>query len=54
MRRMLSIYDGWCDSSAEGAMNFVNPYLTESAAGMENYLNRHNIADINEIIGCVK
>ena len=40
---------------AAGAMNFVNPYLTEEiAAGMENYLNRHNIADINEIIGCVK
>ena len=40
---------------AAGAMNFVNPYLTEEiAVGMENYLNRHNIADINEIIGCVK
>ena len=40
---------------AAGAMNFVNPYLTEEiAAGLENYLNRHNIADINEIIGCVK
>lgn len=40
---------------AAGAMNFANPYLTEEiVAGMENYLNRHNIADINEIIGCVK
>lgn len=40
---------------AAGAMNFVNPYLTEElAAGMEKYLDRHGIADVNEIIGCVK
>lgn len=40
---------------AAGAMNFVNPYLTEEIAdGMERFLNKHNIADINDIIGCVK
>ncbi len=40
---------------AAGAMNFVNPYLTEElAVGIERFLDRHNIADVNEIIGCVK
>ena len=40
---------------AAGAMNFVNPYLTEEiATGIERFLNRHNITDVNEIIGCVK
>lgn len=40
---------------AAGAMNFVNPYLTEElASGIENFLDRHKIADVNEIIGCVK
>ncbi len=40
---------------AAGAMNFVNPYLTEElAVGIECFLDRHNIADVNEIIGCVK
>ena len=40
---------------AAGAMNFVNPYLTEElVAGIDRFLDRHNIADVNEIIGCVK
>lgn len=40
---------------AAGAMNFVNPYLTEElAVGIDRFLDRHDISDINEIIGCVK
>ena len=40
---------------AVGAMNFVNPYATkEVVEGIEAYMERHNISDINEIIGCVK
>lgn len=40
---------------AAGAMNFVNPYLTEELVdGIDRFLVNHNIADVNEIIGCVK
>lgn len=40
---------------AVGAMNFINPYTTvEVADGIEKYMERHCIEDINEIIGCVK
>lgn len=40
---------------AAGAMNFVNPYLTEELVdGIDRFLDSHNISDINEIIGCVK
>ena len=40
---------------AAGAMNFVNPYLTEELVdGIEAFLNKNNIEDIHEIIGCVK
>lgn len=40
---------------AAGAMNFVNPYLTEELVdGIDRFLDNHNIADVNEIIGCVK
>lgn len=40
---------------AAGAMNFVNPYLTEELVdGIDRFLTNHNIADVNEIIGCVK
>lgn len=40
---------------AAGAMNFVNPYLTEEmVTGIDRFLDRHGIADVNEIIGCVK
>ncbi|MDD6202604.1 MAG: dihydroorotate dehydrogenase [Lachnospiraceae bacterium] len=40
---------------AAGAMNFVNPYLTEEMiSGMERFLEKHGIDDIREIIGCVK
>ena len=40
---------------AAGAMNFVNPYLTEELVdGIDRFLNNHNISDVNEIIGCVK
>ncbi|MBO7096406.1 MAG: dihydroorotate dehydrogenase, partial [Lachnospiraceae bacterium] len=37
-----------------GMMNFVNPYATvECVEGIEKYLERHGIEDINELIGCV-
>lgn len=40
---------------AAGAMNFVNPYLTEELVdGIDRFLISHNIDDVNEIIGCVK
>lgn len=40
---------------AAGAMNFVNPYLTEEIAeGIESFMIQNRIDDINEIIGCVK
>ena len=40
---------------AVGAMNFVNPTATvDVIEGIEKYMMRHNISDINEIIGCVK
>ena len=40
---------------AAGAMNFVNPYLTEELVdGIDRFLVNHNIADVNDIIGCVK
>lgn len=39
---------------AAGAMNFVNPYLTEEMVdGIENFLVKNKIDDINDIIGCV-
>lgn len=38
-----------------GAMNFINPYTTvETVAGIEKFMQEKGIADINEIIGCVK
>lgn len=38
-----------------GAMNFVNPYATvETVEGIERYMDRMNIEDINSIIGLVK
>lgn len=40
---------------AVGAMNFVNPYVTQEVAdGIESFMKEHKIEDINEIIGCVK
>ena len=40
---------------AAGAMNFVNPYLTEEMVeGIEAFLIKNKIEDINEIIGCVE
>ncbi len=40
---------------AVGAMNFVNPYATEEVVeGIEDYMKKYNITDINEIIGCVE
>ncbi len=40
---------------AAGAMNFVNPYLTEELVdGIDRFLDRHGVADVNEIIGYVK
>ena len=38
-----------------GAMNFVNPYTTvETVDGIEAYMKRYSIEDINELIGAVK
>ena len=38
-----------------GTANFANPYVTmEVINGIEDYLNKNNISDINDIIGCVK
>jgi len=40
---------------AVGAMNFVNPYLTQEIVdGIEAYLIKNKIEDIHEIIGCVE
>ena len=37
-----------------GTANFVNPAVTmEILEGIENYLNRHNINDIHDIIGII-
>lgn len=39
---------------AVGAANFVNPYATsEIVDGIEQYLIKHNIKDVSEIVGCV-
>ncbi len=38
-----------------GTANFANPYATmEIVEGIENYMQRKNIADINDIVGLVK
>lgn len=38
-----------------GAMNFVNPYTTqEVVAGIEDYMQKYKVSDINELIGIVK
>ncbi|MDO4966727.1 MAG: dihydroorotate dehydrogenase [Lachnospiraceae bacterium] len=38
-----------------GAMNFHNPYTTEEVvSGIEEFMKKNNIEDINELIGCVK
>ena len=40
---------------AVGTANFHNPYATEEiAAGIENYMRRHQIDDIKELIGAVR
>lgn len=37
-----------------GAMNFVNPYITEEIAeGIENYMKQYHVEDIRELIGAV-
>lgn len=37
-----------------GAMNFVNPYITEEIAeGIENYMRQYHVEDIWELIGAV-
>ena len=39
---------------AVGAANFVNPHATsEIVDGIEQYLIKHNIKDVSEIVGCV-
>ena len=38
-----------------GTANFYNPYATvEIAEGIENYMKKHQVADIYDQIGCVK
>lgn len=38
-----------------GTANFYNPYATvEVVNGIENYLEKNKISDINELVGCVK
>ncbi len=40
---------------AVGTANFHNPYATvEIIKGIEEYMIKNNVADINELIGCVK
>lgn len=40
---------------AAGAMNFVNPYLTEELVdGIESFMNINKIDSLDEIRGCVK
>lgn len=40
---------------AVGAMNFHNPYTTtEVVDGIEAYMKRYQVEDINDLIGCVK
>ena len=40
---------------AIGAMNFVNPYATiETIQGIEEFMEKERIEDINELIGCVE
>ena len=38
-----------------GAMNFVDPYTTVKVVeGIEDYMRRYGIEDINELIGAVR
>ena len=38
-----------------GAMNFVNPYTTvETIEGIEAFMKKNQVEDINSLIGCVK
>lgn len=38
-----------------GTANFYNPYATvEIAEGIENYMKKYQIDDVNQLIGCVK
>lgn len=38
-----------------GTANFYNPYATiEIAQGIEDYMKKYHVEDINELIGCVK
>ena len=40
---------------AAGAMNFVNPYLTEELVdGIDRFLDNHNVSSVKDIIGCVE
>lgn len=38
-----------------GSGNFIDPYTApKTVEGIENYLNRHNISDVNDIVGKVQ
>ena len=42
-------------SVSVGAMNFVNPYTTvETIEGIEAFMKKNQVEDINSLIGCVK
>ena len=38
-----------------GTANFINPYTTQEVVdGMEAFLEKQKVEDINQLIGCVK
>lgn len=38
-----------------GTANFINPYATEEVLkGIESYMKKYNIDDINELVGAVQ
>lgn len=40
---------------AVGTANFMNPYATmDVVKGIEAYMKRHNVEDINQLIGIVR
>ena len=42
-------------NSVKICANFHNPYATvEVVEGIEAYMKKYNVADIHELIGCVK
>ena len=49
------IMAGGATAVSVGAMNFVNPYTTvETIEGIEAFMKKNQVEDINSLIGCVK